>query len=355
MPVLVCSLGLLLIVLVVLDVLLTTLTVRGGGPLTGRVSSGLWAMLLWVHRRRTNHRVLAASGWVILIGIALIWVLLTWAGWTLVFSAFEPAIVNGQTKLPADLWERIYFTGYTLFTLGMGDFQPQGAPWQVATAIASANGFFLITIAITYLLPVVSAATQKRQLATYISSLGGTSDEILVRAWNGQNFGQLDQHLIALTPMVASMGSAHLAYPVLHYFHSLDCSRAFALSLAALDEALILLQYGVPVAHQPDRAALGPARRAVAAFLQTLSSDYIRAESQTPPLPALDLLRTANIPTVSPDQFWEVTKPVTRRRQFLLALVRNDGWKWDAIASSKTTGRGQELDDATLVDEVLLD
>ncbi len=270
MPILMSILGLSMILLVIIDVLVTILTMRGGGPITGRVSDWVWEMLLHVHHRRSNHRLLSTSGWLILVGIALSWILLTWAGWTLFFSAFETAVIHGESKLPANAWERVYFAGYTLFTLGMGDYQPQGSFWQVVTAIASANGFFLVSITITYLLPVVSAATQKRQLATYISSLGGTPDEILIRAWNGQDFGQLDQHLIALTPMLSGMGSVHLAYPVLHYFHSLDRSRSFPLSLVALDEALTLLQYGAPASHQPDRAALEPARRAIAAFLQTL-------------------------------------------------------------------------------------
>lgn len=85
-----------------------------------------------------------------------------------------------------------------------------------------------------------------------------------------------------------------------------------------------------------------------------LSSNYIKPESIAPPLPPLKLLEAEGISTVRPDQFWEATKPVTRRRQLLLALVRNDGWKWDAIASSQTTGRAMELDDQTLVDEFIL-
>ncbi|MEQ9484433.1 MAG: hypothetical protein RIG27_19410 [Coleofasciculus sp. F4-SAH-05] len=48
----------------------------------------------------------------------------------------------------------------------------EGAVWQIATAIASVNGFFLVTLAIAYLLPVVSAATQQRQLAVYLVGIG---------------------------------------------------------------------------------------------------------------------------------------------------------------------------------------
>jgi len=57
---------------------------------------------------------------------------------------------------------------------------------------------------------------------------------------------------------------------------------------------------------------------------------------------------------VSDRQFWDTTKHVTKRRRLLLALIHNDGWLWDAIASSQTTNRAITLDDQTTIDQVLL-
>ncbi|MFP4121119.1 ion channel [Coleofasciculus sp.] len=345
--------GLLILIVVSIDVLITTLTVGGGGPLTSRISAWLWKIALTIHRWRSHHRLLVVTGWIVLVSVAVLWFVLTWMGWTLLFSADETAVVTPK-KLPATTLERIYFVGYTISTLGMGSYSPQGAVWQVATAIASVNGFFLVTLAIAYLLPVVSAATQQRQLAVYISALGGTADEILVRAWNGEDFGQFDQHLIALTPMLAQQGERHLTYPILHYFHSIERSRSIKLSLVALDEALTILEYGVKKSNQPDPAALGAARRASAAYLKTLKSAYLKPASQNPPLPSLERLRRQGIPTVSDRQFWDATKQVTKRRRLLLALIHNDGWVWDAIASSQTTNRATTLDDQTTIDKVIL-
>lgn len=354
MAVVLSIVGLSIVLFVTLDVLITTLTVGGAGPLTGRVASGLWWIALWIHNRRTSHQMLSTAGWVILLSLVVFWVFLTWFGWTLVFSASDSAVVLATNKSPASLWERIYFTGFTISTLGMGDYQPQGTFWQIATAVAAANGFFLVTLGVAYLLPVVSAATTKRSLAVYIASLGGTGDEILTRAWNGKDFGQLEQHLINLTPEIGGLGEIHLTYPILHYFHSVERSRAIVLSVVALDEALTLLQYALEESCCPDTATIDPARRASAAFLKTLKSAYLEPGESNPPFPSLDLLRVQGIPTVSDEEFWEATKQVTYRRQLLLALVKNDGWTWEAVASTKTTNRAASLDDETTITNAVL-
>ncbi|MGB3237478.1 MAG: ion channel [Geitlerinemataceae cyanobacterium] len=354
MPVLQLIIGFAILIAVTVDVLVTTLTAGGGGPITSRMSAWLWLGLLEIHKRNSNHQMLATAGWMLLVGIAVLWYVASWLGWTCIFSAFENAVINGNTKEPAGMWERIYFTGFTLSTLGMGDYQPNGAFWQFSTAIASANGFFLVTLTFAYLLPLVSANAQKRANAVYISSLGGTGDEIISRAWNGEDFGQLDQHLITLTATLTELGENHLTYPVLHYFHSIDRSRAMALSLVALDEAMTLLQYGVKKESRPDAAALGAARRASSAFLKTLKSSYLEPASLDPPLPSLELLRVQGISTVSDREFLEATKQVIKRRRLLLALVKNDGWTWEAVASTRTTTRTSSLDDYTAIDDVTL-
>ena len=354
MSVLLLILGLVLLGIVTSDVLVTTLTVRGGGFLTNRFSSWLWHSATKAHRFYTNHRLLVAIGLVLILGMVVIWYFLTWVSWSLIFCSFQNAVVNASDKEPASIWGRIYFTAYTLTTLGRGDYQPQTTSWHLLTGLAAANGFFLVTLSIAYLFPIISALTQKRILARYISSLGGTADDILAKAWNGKDFGNLDQHLISLAPMIVGLGEKHLAYPVLHYFHSRERSRCLTLSIAAFDEALTVLQYAIPANYQPDPASLIPARRACAAFLQTLKSAYLEPSDREPPLTPLELIRNQGIPTVSDCQFLQATSHINRRRRLLLSLVTSDGWSWDAVASTKTTNRASSLDDDTVINEIIV-
>lgn len=354
MQVILILLGLSILVLITIDILITTLTLGGGGPITGRFTTWVWRSLLKTHHRHSHHRMLATVGWILLVSIALIWYVGTFIGWVLLFNSSTAAVVNASSKVPADIWERIYFVGNTLSTLGMGDYQPQGVIWQMATVISSTNGFFLVTLSIAYLLPVVSAATEKRAFAVYVASLGGTADEILTASWNGEDFEDLASHLSSITSNLTQLGEQHLTYPILHYFHSVERSRSLALSLVALDEALTLLHYAIPSEIQPNKATLNAARRASAAFLKTLKSAYLESANIEPPLTKLELLRSKGIPTVSNEEFITATKQVCQRRKLLLALVRNDGWTWDAIASTQTTSRASNLDDETLIDDVTL-
>ena len=348
MQILLFFLGTSLLILVTLDILVTTLTMRGGGILTSRLSTWIWQIALRIHYRHKNHKLLLVTSWAILMSIALSWYFLFWIGWSLVFISSDSAVVKGpENNTPAGIWERIYFVGYTISTLGLGKYIPSNPFWQILTAIASMTGFALITVTFAYLLPVVSAAANARKVAMYITSLGGTADDILIRAWTGQDFGKLDQHLINLSPMVIQAAENHLTYPILHFFHSLDRARSIAQSIVALDEALTLLQYGVKPPHRPDHTVLNSIRRAIAIYLKTLRSAYLKPSIQNPPHPPLEQLRKAEIPTVSDLEFSQAIKPIYQRRRLLLAMLENDGWTWDNIASLQTTNRGHNLDDET--------
>jgi hypothetical protein len=355
MSILLIVIGLLIFLLVIMDVLVTTLTMRGGGILTSRLSTWLWKCALILHRyRSSNHNFLLVAGWLILVGIPLVWYGLVWTGWTFVFSADEMAVVEATKQTPASLLERIYFVGYTISTLGLGEFVPKGIFWQISTSVASTTGFALVTLSFAYLLPVVSAAARTRSLAVYITTLGGTPDEILQRGWTGKDFGQLDQHLINLTPMILQTAENHLTYPVLHFFHSVERSRSNALSLVALDDALTLLQYGVHPEIRPDPSALESCRRAIAAYLKTLRSAYLEPSDTSPPLPPLENLRQWGIPTLRDRDFYDNIQALEKRRRLLLALLENDGWTWESVASIDTSNRGTSLDDETTTYQAVL-
>ncbi|HSU67992.1 MAG TPA: ion channel, partial [Tepidisphaeraceae bacterium] len=227
--------------------------------------------------------------------------------------------------------ERIYFTGSTLFTLGLGDFKPKGHVWQMATAIAAGSGFLLFGLALAYLVPVISAATQKRQLAVYVTSLGRSPEDIILRAWNGQDTTALAPHLQSLTGMLALLGENHLTYPVLHYFHGTHRIRSVGASVAALDEALTILECGLQQGCSLDLPSLGAAREAITSYLDTLKPALIYPTHDVPPAPSLDNLRGMGVPVVSDKLFGAALAIVSERRQLLLAMVRNEGWDWSAV------------------------
>ena len=239
--------------------------------------------------------------------------------------------MEASTGRPASVVERVYFVGYTIFTLGLGDYKPAGPVYEIATALAAGSGFLLFGLALAYLVPVVSAATAKRQLAVCVWVLGKDPGDIIIRAWNGADSTALAPHLVSLIPMLAGLGESHLTYPVLHYFHSTKRSSSAAASVAALDEALTILECGLQQGCSLDVPSLGAAREAITEFLNTLAPALIYPAADSPPTPSLQPLRDLGLPAVEDDLFEASLSAVAERRRMLLALVRNEGWDWEAV------------------------
>jgi hypothetical protein len=206
----------------------------------------------------------------------------------------------------------------------------------MATSVAAGSGFLLFGLALAYLVPVISAATQKRQIAVYITSLGRNPDDIILRAWNGQDTTALAPHLQSLTGMLALLGENHLTYPVLHYFHGAHRIRSAAASVAALDEALTILECGLQQGCSLDLPSLGAAREAITSYLDTLSPALILPAVDIPPSPSLENLRGMGVPVVSDSLFAAALAMVSERRRLLLALVLNEGWDWSAVWNDST-------------------
>lgn len=326
----VVALGAGLVLGILVDVLATTLTLgEGAGWLTRRLLAWLWGVALRRRPRGSRSRLLANAGPALLVLTVSIWVMATWAGWWLIFLG-SGSVESAETGAPATAADVAYFAGYAVSTLGVGDFVADSPVWRVATSVASFGGLALVTLAITYVLSVVSAVVGRRALATQITALGSTAGEVVVGGWTGTSFSPaFTQHLVGLTGPLATVAQQHVTYPVLHYFRSRSPDESAPVAIAVLDDALFLLAGAVDPASAPDRAAVEPARRAVARYVRTVSGTSAPpSEDETPPAPSLAPLRRAGVP-LRPDRVpgaWLDAENGRRRR--LQQLVHEAGWAW---------------------------
>lgn len=321
--------GALLVLGVLVDALATTVSVtEGAGPLTRRTSGRVWAGLVRLHRPDSSSVVLTAAGPMLLVGTVLLWVLGLWAGWTMIMLVGDPAVVSSSTGAPATLADVVYFAGFTIFTLGVGDFAAATSTFRVLTAVASFTGLFLITLSITYLISVVRAVVASRALAVQVNALGATPGEIAAAGWDGAGFSSAYvQHLVSFTAQLATIAEQHLAYPVLHYFRSHSRDTAAAVAVAHLDDALLILQWAVAPAGGPGAAAVDPARAAVGRFVQTAGSTSSTPRGVDPPAaPDLGPLVAAGVPLGRADRFARQVEEESGRRRSLAQLVAAAGW-----------------------------
>ena len=147
--------GIIIIGITAYDIILTTFAPIGAGPLTGRYNSVFWKFCLWVSGSDPRKRILDYAGMSLCITTIFLWMVLIWAGNSLIYISDPDSVVSAENGIPADPLQKVYFVGYCLSSLGLGDFMPIGHGWEIYTAFISFTGFDFITMSITYFVPVI--------------------------------------------------------------------------------------------------------------------------------------------------------------------------------------------------------
>ncbi|WP_339103229.1 two pore domain potassium channel family protein [Haloterrigena salinisoli] len=324
--------GIALLLAGFVDILWTTLWVDGGsGPLSGRLTTGVWRGLRVLTGDR--NKALSLAGPLILTLTLSMWIGLIWVGWTFVFASHPLALVNTRTGGTADWAGRFYYVAYTMFTDGNGDYSPTygGDVWEIASSFTTASGMAFVTLGVSYILSVLGAVADKRSFASTVTGLGNRSEAFVRAGWNGENFDGHELTLESLDSDLSKLAEQHKSYPILHYYHSEQSEQASAVAVAILDESLTLFRYTVDDEHSPDPAIVESARSSVSSYLETLDASFIDAEPAVPRSPDLDRLREDDIPTGSDQEFAEALAKLTDRRRHLLGVVEADAWEWPPV------------------------
>jgi hypothetical protein len=338
--------GVAVILLIVYDAFVTTVSaVSSGGPVTQRLGTATWRVLRRL-AKRPGSTVLAAAGTTTVVLILAIWLVGLWAGWTLVFAADTGAVVHADTGEPADPAARVYFTGFVLYTLGIGDYVPSGATWQILTSVATLNGFALLTMTVSYLIPVVMAVNHRRRLGMLLHGLGPRSQDMLRLGFDGRSMTSLTPRLHDLAPEIAHLAQQYLSYPVLHFFHSPERKTAVEPGLVALDEALLILEHGVLAEARPDQATLSPLRAALERFEELVADEVVGPDASTPPPPDLTELVEAGVPMASTASFHAAVASREEHRRRLAGLLASALWRWeDAVTPAGPPSSGDSRSD----------
>ncbi len=144
-------LGLALFIFTFLDFLITVFSPKGAGLITEKVNTYGSKVYAFVVGKKGTNTLLDFKVIFLIVSIIVIWVLFIWLSCFLIFMSNADSIIDSETKINASTLEKLYFTGYTLSTLGPGDFKPNGDIWKLFTNLCSFFGFFLISICITYI------------------------------------------------------------------------------------------------------------------------------------------------------------------------------------------------------------
>ena len=321
-------LGILIYLLIVIDVIQTTLSLQGGGWLTSRFSHFFWKGFLNISGKDGSSKFLSHAGYILLIAIVIIWVLALWGSMVLILYSNLGSIIQSSTKAPAGLWEIIYYSGFSLSTLGVGDFIAAGNYWRILTTMYSFTGLILLTMSVTYFIPVLSAVIDQQKLGISLRTLGSTPQEIVLNSWNKKDFKRLTNKIDDISDAIIKYSQQHRAYPVIHYFHNPKQKNNVVLQLTRLYEALIILTNKIKEENRPSLQVLQPLIVAFENYFETISEvTHINVKEKNPPEISVQILQEQSMVPNSPEQR-NIEENIMEKRRFFKTLLYQDGWKW---------------------------
>lgn len=325
------SIGLIITVLTIYDLVYTILSPKGAGFIADYIARKIWRLSLFLCNHNGTKRFLSFVGPFIILIIVLSWIHLLWIGNTLIIYSDPEAVYSTDTNnYITDFSENLYYTGYVLSSMGNGDYTPQGRWWQFFTGFISFSGVVFISLAISFLLPVVEAVALKRRMALKIFSFGENPIKIL-RKYKNDEFKELYSSIENLQENILKLAEYHLAYPVIHYFHANTNFESLPLNFVKLDEVLTHLLSSKDRPEFSDSIKLEGTRQSLTFYLSTLESAFIKPSDDEPERPNKDNTPEEILRDIDTNHYNEGT--LVYRRKLLLAYLQNDGWTWDDMIS----------------------
>ena len=322
------ALGAILYILTVNDILKTTLSMEGGGFLTNNFSKLLWKISFLISGKNGNSKLLGKTGYLILTGIIIFWVGLLWTSFSLILVSDPASIISSSNKTPVQGIEKLYFAGYTLSTLGSGEYIPGTDFWRIITNIFSFTGLVLLTMSVTYFVPLLQAVIEQQKLAVQISGYGSNPQEMIINSYDGKHYQGLTANASELSLALIKHTQNHKAYPVIHYFHNSDRSYNIILELSKIHECLVILEHLVNEEHKPKKSELRSLKVAFDNYFKVITQITGTNKQKD------DLISSIKTNALVSHNFIDANKEVSfenRGRKIFQKLVENDGWQWEDI------------------------
>ncbi|MDT0691639.1 hypothetical protein RM549_17740 [Salegentibacter sp. F188] len=315
-------LGFIILLLAIHDFFYTTLSASGGGFISENVAI-LSDRIIQFGASTFGRKAYDYHGLFVNLMILFVWLLLIWLGLFMVYSSNPEAIINSSGRAAYN-WERLYFTGYILSTLGMGNFKPVSPFFEVVTSCFSFFGFIFFTSSMTYFLSVSSAVVRKRTLAKSINNLGN-QPEIIANKLLSLDSSFSYQQVHTLQELVDQHSVSHQAYPVVHYYSRSEEKDCFSINISRLDEALSIIVYSNKGENLQEE--IGLLRAAISNFLQNLDKNFSRS------LPNIEKqIDEQEIPSYINEID---SNNLNERRRILKSLLKSEGFSWNNVIAKE--------------------
>ena len=138
----------------------------------------------------------------------------------------------------------LYFSGTTMFTLGLGDVAPRTSVGRVLAVVESGLGFACLALILSYLPVIYQAFSRREGNIVLLDARAGsppTAFELLRRHTGPRGIEALEELLHDWERWSADILESHVSYPVLAYFRSQHNNESWLAALTAILDASALL------------------------------------------------------------------------------------------------------------------
>lgn len=188
--------------------------------------------------------------------LSLVVLLATWAaslavGFALVYVAagLPASPVGGSPSSPmAAFGTALYFSGSTIFTLGLGDVIPHTWLTRALTAIEAFTGFAFLALVISYLPVIYQAFSRREAHIAMLDEWAGSppsAGELLRRLGRWDDLSVLDGFFSTWEQWAAELMESHISYPILAGFRSQHGNESWLAALTMVLDASALVLTGV--------------------------------------------------------------------------------------------------------------
>ncbi len=150
----------------------------------------------------------------------------------------------------------LYYSGTTLFTVGLGDVSPTTGLGRLLTVVEGGTGFGFLALVVGYLPPLNQAFSRREVNISLLDARAGsppTAVELLRRHAEADGGEALEDLLMEWERWSADLLETHISFPVLAYYRSQHDNQSWVAALTTVLDVCALIIAGLEKA--PARTA----------------------------------------------------------------------------------------------------
>lgn len=216
--------GVILVLVIICDIILTVLHVDTDGPVAWSVFQIIWLSCMKVMRSfpSLRRRIISSAGPLMIVATLAIWIAIFIVGFALIYWPYLDYFYFEDEHIAPGFIHALYFSGVTATVLGYGDLVPLTGALQITSFLQSGIGFALLTGIITYLINVVSGVSERNALALRLWAETGSSGDgtaAVLRSLDVEEIGDLRLRLQTLLVTLHTIHQKMHQFPILDLFY----------------------------------------------------------------------------------------------------------------------------------------